>query len=433
MTIRSKLTMTAVVVTVLANSLLLLVALQYVEHVWMNEVQTQVALDLNSARAAYRGHIGVIDAFLRAMALEPALASAVEHDDRPRDPAALGPRASRRRHGFSHRSSIRAARSCAARGTRTAAATISSGNSLIARALERKEPANGTIVLSAEELAVEGRNLAERACVELVATAAARPTADTVRNDGMVVAAAVPVFDARGRLAAVLYAGDLLNRRFEIVDGIRREVFLRTTYEGRDIGTVAISEGDVRIATTFALEDGSRAVGTRLSAAVSDEVLGRGHTWTARAFVINDWYFTAYEPIRDPTGQIVGILSVGLLQAPFLHQWHVITGVLLAIVATAAAAGLAMIFLVINAVLRPIGAVVAMSRKVIAGNLSRAWRSGRGEKWACSAGPSTAWPTRSPSARSNSNGPPASSSDAARNWPRSGGWRPASPTRSTTP
>ena len=66
MTIRSKLTMAAVVVTVLANSLLLLVALQYMEHVWMNEVQTQVALDLNSARAAYRGHVAVIDAFLRA-------------------------------------------------------------------------------------------------------------------------------------------------------------------------------------------------------------------------------------------------------------------------------------------------------------------------------------------------------------------------------
>ena len=201
-------------------------------------------------------------------------------------------------------------------------------------------------------------------------TAAARPTAETVRRDGMVVAAAVPVFDVRGRLAAVLYAGDLLSRRFEIVDGIKREVFLNAAYEGQDVGTVAISQGDLRIATTFALEDGSRAVGTRLSAAVSDEVLGRGRAWTARAFVINDWYFTAYEPIRDPTGQVVGVLSVGLLQAPFVHRQRVIAGVLLAIVATAAAASLALIFLVINAVLRPIGAVVAMSRKVIAGNLS---------------------------------------------------------------
>ncbi len=245
-----------------------------------------------------------------------------------------------------------------------------SANPIIARAFAKKEPFSGTILLSAAELAVEGRSLAERARVQLVPTAAASPTADTVRSDGMVLAAAVPVFDAGGRLAAVLYAGDLLSRRHKIVDGIRRQVFLDAAYEGRDVGTVAISQGDVRMATTFALEDGSRAVGTRLSAAVTDEVLGRGHTWTARAFVIDDWYFTAYEPIRDPSGQVIGVLSIGLLQAPFLHQQYVVTGILLAIIVATTVASLALIFLVIRAVLRPIGAVVAMSRKVIAGNLS---------------------------------------------------------------
>ena len=196
MTIRSKLTMTAVVVTVLANSLLLLVALQYVEHVWMNEVQTQVALDLNSARAAYRGHIGVIDAFLRALALERRWP--------PPSSATIGPRSSRSwtariapKAWISSPWSIRAARSYAARETRTAAATIFPAIRSSRARWSESEPANGTIVLSAEELAVEGRNLAERARVELVDTAAARPTAETVRSDGMVVAAAVPVFDAR--------------------------------------------------------------------------------------------------------------------------------------------------------------------------------------------------------------------------------------------
>ncbi len=339
MTIRSKLTMTAVVVTVLANSLLLLVAVQYMEHVWMNEVQTQVALDLNSARAAYRGHIGMIDAFLRAMALEPTLASAVDRRDRAEIQVFLD--RGHRSQGMDFLSLVDPGGKvvCRAHNADRRGDDLSA-NLIIARALERKQPASGTIVLSAEELAVEGGNLAERARVALVDTAAARPTADAVRSDGMVVAAAVPVFDARGRLAAVLYAGDLLSRRYDIVDGIRRQVFLNTAYEGQDIGTVAISQGDLRIATTFALEDGSRAVGTRLSAAVGDEVLGRGRTWTARAFVINDWYFTAYEPIRDPAGQVVGVLSVGLLQAPFVHQQQVITGVLLAIVMTATAASL---------------------------------------------------------------------------------------------
>ena len=111
-------------------------------------------------------------------------------------------------------------------------------------------------------------------------------------------------------------------------------------------------------------------MGTRLSAAVCDEVLDRGRTWTAPALVINEWYLTASEPIRDPSGRVIGVLAVGLLQAPFVHRQRVIIGVLLAIVGTAAAASLVLIFFVTAAVLRPIGAIVAMSKRVIAGNLA---------------------------------------------------------------
>ena len=47
--------------------------------------------------------------------------------------------------------------------------------------------------------------------------------------------------------------------------------------------------------------------------------------------VVNDWYFTAYEPIKDPAGRIIGVLCVGLLQAPFAHQYNVISTVFLAL------------------------------------------------------------------------------------------------------
>jgi hypothetical protein len=75
--------------------------------------------------------------------------------------------------------------------------------------------------------------------------------------------------------------------------------------------------GDLRISTNVRTADGARAVGTRLSAPVCEEVLDRGGTWSAPAFVVNDWYITAYKPIRDPAGRIIGALYVGLLQAPY--------------------------------------------------------------------------------------------------------------------
>jgi two-component system NtrC family sensor kinase len=60
-----------------------------------------------------------------------------------------------------------------------------------------------------------------------------------------------------------------------------------------------------------------RAIGTRVSQAVSDAVLQQGATWLDRAFVVNDWYVSAYEPLLDGSGKRVGMLYVGYLEEPF--------------------------------------------------------------------------------------------------------------------
>ncbi len=124
----------------------------------------------------------------------------------------------------------------------------------------------------------------------------------------MMVATAVPILGEHGQLLGVLYGADLLNRRSELVDSIRREVFPDEKYEGKNIGTVTIFQGGLRIATNVIAEDGSRAVGTRMSEAVYDEVIHRGRIWSKPAFVVNDWYITAYEPIRDPSQRVIGAI-----------------------------------------------------------------------------------------------------------------------------
>ena len=147
-------------------------------------------------------------------------------------------------------------------------------------------------------------------------------------------------------------------------------MFPNETYRGKDIGTVTVFQGDLRISTNVTMEDGSRAIGTRLSASVCEVVLDRGGTWSAPAFVVNDWYITAYEPIRDPTGAIIGSLYVGLLRAPFSHQWNVISGVFLGVVIAATAASLVLLMIANELVLGPIRRVVVMAQKVIGGDLS---------------------------------------------------------------
>ncbi|TMV59220.1 HAMP domain-containing protein, partial [Thioclava sp. BHET1] len=60
-----------------------------------------------------------------------------------------------------------------------------------------------------------------------------------------------------------------------------------------------------------------RALCTRVSEAVRNRVLGQGKVWLDRAFVVNDWYISAYEPITDSRGQRIGMLYVGFLETPF--------------------------------------------------------------------------------------------------------------------
>jgi methyl-accepting chemotaxis protein len=73
-----------------------------------------------------------------------------------------------------------------------------------------------------------------------------------------------------------------------------------------------IDQGYLRISTNVKKEDGSRAIGTFIpNDSPVIRTIERGQTYKGRAFVVNGWYLTAYEPIRVD-GEIRGILYVGV-------------------------------------------------------------------------------------------------------------------------
>lgn len=115
---------------------------------------------------------------------------------------------------------------------------------------------------------------------------------------------------ARGVLSSLV-----LNCREPLVDEMRRDIFGEQVWEGREVGTATVFLGPMRIATTVRREEGERAIGTLVSREVADQVLGEGRPWTGRAWVVNDWYLSRYEPIRNPAGEIVGMLYIGELEA----------------------------------------------------------------------------------------------------------------------
>jgi len=74
--------------------------------------------------------------------------------------------------------------------------------------------------------------------------------------------------------------------------------------------------GLLRISTSVKRKDGTRAIETYIpmSSSVSKHIL-RGEGFRGRAYVVDRWYLTAYEPLLNAEGEIIGAIYVGIDQA----------------------------------------------------------------------------------------------------------------------
>jgi two-component system NtrC family sensor kinase len=369
-TIRFRMTMGLIAIIVVANLIVSLVTLLSVSRVLLEEVQTRVRLNLDSAQGVYDANVRSIARFLEAATLDGRLAGSIAGGD--------GAGVARLLARIRERGGMDILTLTDERGrvlhrahNPDAAGDDQRGNLLVRRALAARAPLSGTVIVGRRELERESGSLARRALVSPRPTPAARPAEEGGRSgDGMAIAAAVPLAGEDRRPRGLLYGATLINRRYEIVDEIKDEAFRGQRYEGREIGTATIFQGELRVSTNVRADDGERAIGTRMSRAVYERVIERGEIWAGRAFVVNDWYITAYRPLRDPAGKIVGSLYVGVLEAPFVRPRQRVVGVFIAIMAATTLVSLLLIFFVTKLILRPISDVIAMSGRVVAGDLS---------------------------------------------------------------
>ena len=77
-------------------------------------------------------------------------------------------------------------------------------------------------------------------------------------------------------------------------------------------GKVMIFNGDTRVATTVKDSSGKRAVGTKASETVIDNVITQGKNFLGEATVMGEQHYAAYQPIKDVTGKTIGMLFVGV-------------------------------------------------------------------------------------------------------------------------
>ena len=169
----------------------------------------------------------------------------------------------------------------------------------------------------------------------------------------------------------IVYGGVLLGRNHALVDEIKQAVFGSETHDGRSVGAVSIALGDVRVSTNVMVEPGVRALGTRVSSDMADAVRRDGVPSTGRTRIVNDWYVSAFEPLRDRTGRTIGMLGVGVLEAQYLA---VRTSMMLTFLGVA---GVGVVILVLltyvttRTIIRPLEEMAAASERIATGDMER--------------------------------------------------------------
>jgi signal transduction histidine kinase len=230
----------------------------------------------------------------------------------------------------------------------------------------------GTRIISQDELVAMGIESQKTAQIVIQNTPKARPSTRKVLESVMAKECVLPIRDSEGHTTEVVYAGRFINRDYVLVDRIRKLVFGDELYHDKPIGTVTVFQDDVRVSTNVLTADGKRAIGTRVSDEVYHEVVENGNRWLDRAFVVTDWYKTAYEPIRDINGTIIGILYVGTLEEPFNDM---LAGILLAfvlVILLASGLGLVLSVYLAGSIVNPITHLTEATYKVACGELGQA-------------------------------------------------------------
>jgi len=377
LSLRTRLLGSFLIVIVTCGAIVTVVGVRMVGEGLVTQAQDKVRLDLNTARVIYQKAVGNVRDVVRHTAVRFFLEDALATRDLDRLTVELE-KIRQREYLDIFNLTDPEGRVLVRTRNPTVKGDSQTGNEIVRSALVGRKVVAATEIIPREELLKECDELVRQARMELVPTPKAKPTGETEETSAMVMMAAAPILDEHGELLGVLYGGKLLNRNYALVDMIKNTVYEGETYQGQDIGTATIFQWDLRVSTNVQTSDGERATGTRVSAEVHDRVLIEGRPWVERAFVVNDWYITAYEPIRDASREVVGMLYVGMLERKFADKKRIALWTFVAISFGGAGLSVIICYLLSGTLVRPINTLVHAARDLAAGDLKKRVRPDQG-------------------------------------------------------
>ncbi len=188
---------------------------------------------------------------------------------------------------------------------------------------------------------------------------------ESVRG-GMALIAAAPVRDRHGRIASALYGGVLLNRQNGVVQRAWELLFRGDQFQGQDVGAVGIYDANTCISSSLATrgDQPNRAVA---SSDITRAVLGAGRKWRGRSDLGGDSYISAFDPIPDSSGRIIGMLSVGLLERAYTDTRDRVILSFFGIASIGFILIIAITYYEVRRITQPLGVMAAATRGIAAG------------------------------------------------------------------
>lgn len=370
--LRTKLILSFSMVIIVGVFLSTIVGVSLIGNTIVKQAQDKVRLDLNSAREVYQEESNSIKHTIRLTAIRFFMKDAILKSDRERLKAIL------QKIRVDESLDILTLTDKTGRVIVRAHNPVIYGDQLndeiVDWVLSKRQVIASTQIISREDLEKQGNDIASQSRIELIPTPRAIPRTEAEETSGMMIKAAAPVFGYNGELIGVLYGGNLLNRNYQIVDKIKDIVYKGEKYKEHDIGTATIFQGDLRISTNVMRDDGTRAIGTRVSEDVYNQVIEKGLPWIGRAFVVNAWYITAYEPIMNLKEEIIGMLYVGMLEAPYLDLRNQVVFTFLGIAFLSVILLSVIAYYVSVSISKPIRELALASDRIAKGDLSQSVR-----------------------------------------------------------
>jgi methyl-accepting chemotaxis protein len=136
--------------------------------------------------------------------------------------------------------------------------------------------------------------------------AAGSPRLDDMNMISMTIVNQVSKEKENVTIPAMMFGDESVNGNFTLVDAVQRRV-------GGTATIFQLLPGKLlRISTNVMKLDNTRAVGTYIpdSSPVYKTIM-KGETYYGIAYVVNAWYQTAYKPLKDASGTIIGVIYVG--------------------------------------------------------------------------------------------------------------------------